>query len=304
MNSKYNLNYKLVIEDLYGDEVVLSSYDIDGANFRDKMNSLFIQASITRQIAEMNQRLNLRIYNLQEDTRLRIKKSRTNTNIYRKIEVYAGYGSYVSLIFKGCIMTALSFKESTDIITEITALSGGYQSVNGDVNISYTAGYANSNIINNLIAQAPQLEIGYINKDLIFYPKNDRGYTINGNVLEELRDKAKKIGARVFVDNERIYIFSEKEVRTSSHLKIEDASGLITVKEYDIYLEINMLFEPLANLNNKITIKSSIFKEYNGDWQLFGIQHNLSIAKIGGNANATTTLKVLAIDGKPLEIKK
>ena len=302
MNSKFNINYKLVIEDLYGNEVIITSYDM--LTFKDKLNSLYIQCSITRQIAEMNQRLNLRIYNLQEETRLKIKKSRTNTNIYRKIEVYAGYGSYVSLIFKGCIMTALSCKENTDIITEITALSGGYQSVNGDTNISFTAGYENKNIVNNLVKSIPQLEIGYINQDIVFFPKNDRGYTIDGNILNELREKAKKIGAIVFIDNERIYIMAEKEVRTSSILKIEDSTGLMSVKEYDIYLEINTLFEPLANLNNKIIINSNIFKQYNGDWQLFGIQHNLSIAKIGANSNATTTLKVIAIDGKPLEIKK
>lgn len=308
---KFNLNYKIIIEDNNNQNIILKSYtdttDQETNNFIDSLNSFTIKCDIKREISETNQRCKLTIYNLGEDTRQRIKKNfYTDNNIiknFRKIEVYAGYESFITLIFKGFIYTCLSYKNNTEFITELNCLSNGTTAVAGNSNISLNPNYTDYEIIQQLAKTMTNVEIGYITKDTEeLFHKNKRGYSFNKNALEILIEKNKKLD--IFVDNQKLYIMNEKEVRTAEIIEITAESGLMSVKEYEIYLELTMLFEPLANLNNKVIINSESFKEYNGTYAIMGINHNLNISKIGNNSMGQTTLKINSLNKKLMkEIK-
>lgn len=302
---KFNLNYKIIIEDNYNKNIILKSYndltDNETNNFEDNLNSFTIKCDIQRIISETNQRAKLTIYNLGEDTRKRIKKNfYTDNNIiknFRNIEIYAGYESFVTLIFKGFIYTCLSYKNNTEMITELNCLSNGATAVAGHSNISLNPNYTDYEIIQQLAKTMTNIEIGYITKDTDnLFHKNKRGYSFDKNAFEILKDKNKKLD--IFVDNQKLYIMNEKEVRTAETIEINNESGLMSIKEYEIYLEITMIFEPLANLNNKVVINSDVFKEYNGIYSIMGINHNLNISKIGNNSLGQTTLKLNMLNKK------
>ena len=52
------------------------------------------------------------------------------------------------------------------------------------------------------------------------------------------------------------------------------------------------LFEPLAVIGNLVNLNSELLPEYNGDYTLIGLSHNLEIEKIGRSSEATSILRL------------
>lgn len=289
---KYNLNYKIEAEGVDGAIYTIQSFSDygTGKQFKDKLESLAVKINIERTFTNSANKCSISIYNLAENTRKMIKKSRLSTNIYRKLRVYAGYQDFITLIFAGTIQTANSYRENDNFITVIEGRDN-YAMINSRTNISIAPNYS-GNIVKDLANNLDNIKIGYITEEANIIKSGARGKVINGNTWDIINNANDSLD--IFIDNETLFIMKEEEIRTSDNLVIDVESGLLQEpQEYDGYLEVKTLFEPLANINNLITLNSEVIPDYNGDYKLIGIIHNLEIEKIGKQTTGTTTLKLM-----------
>lgn len=299
---KFQLNYKIVIEDNDGKIITLQSYEESENKLKSLDEALTAKINISKSNTTTPQQCNVIIYNLNETTRNKIKKSRIyEADKKRTIKVYAGYEDVITLLFFGEIQSAQSNLIGTDFETTIICYND-YAIKNSNINISLTANQ--DNIIERIQQTMTDVNTGYINKNAnnIFHI-GKRGRTFQGNSWNILNTANKDYN--IFIDNNNLFVMDEKEVRTSDILELNFQSGLLEApKEYDNYIELKTLFEPLANLNNLVILNSSIKPEYNGNYKLLGFTHDLDIENTGNNSNGTTTLKLQFLQGDFLRVKK
>lgn len=295
MSIKFNLNYKIVVQDINNNQHIITSIaeetNIKNNKYVDKLNSLAVKINIEKTNTTTAQKCKIEIINLNENTRKLLKKSKLDTNIYRQIQVYSGYQDYLTLIFQGNIQSCESYRQNNDFITSINA-NCDFGIINGNVNISLKPSYSKKDLIDNIINNMPHTNKGYINYDTLNLEIGARGRTYQCKAWDLLNEINKN--SDVYIDNETIYIMSEQEVLNQSTLILSAETGLLQEpREYDGYLEVKTLFEPLANINNFIVLDSKVRPEYNGNYKLIGYTHSLQIEKIGKQTEGTTTFKLL-----------
>lgn len=302
-NRKYNLNYKIELEGEDGTIYTIQSYEeSSNGKFKDKLESLAVEISLDKNNTNSASSCKVAIYNLSPNTRKNIRKSYRNSNIYRKIKIYAGYEDFITLIFSGTITTALSYRENNNYITNIEC-SDDYSMVNSFTNVSIKAGFKESDVIKLLAKDLKGVEIGYITESENIFKVGDKGRVYNGKTWDIMNEINQDLD--IFIDNNKLYVMGEKEIRTSDILTLDADSGLLQEpKEYDGYLEVKTLFEPLANVNNKVILNSKQLPEYNGDYRLIGVNHNLKIEKIGRETEGTTILKLEFLKDIEKEVKQ
>lgn len=294
ISEKFNLNYRIIAQDIYGNLHTLTSIVENtkrNNQFIDRLNSLAVRINIEKTNTLSAQKCKIQIYNLNKTSRKLLKKSKLDTNIYRSIEVYGGYRDYLVLLFKGNIQSAQSYRQNENFITDID-VSCDFGIINGNTNISFASSYSKNDIVRNIINNIPYVKPGYINYNNINMCISPRGRVFSGKTWDLLAE-LKTNNTDVFIDNEQLNIIDNNEAFTADVLYITSDSGLLQEpREYDGYLEVKLLFEPLANLNNFIVLDSISKPEYNGNYKIIGITHNLDIEKIGKQSEGTTTLKL------------
>ena len=301
---KFNLNYKIVVEGNDGKFITLQSYELDGGKLKSLDESLAIKINITKSNTTTPQQCSLTIYNLNPTTRNNIKKSRVyEANKKRSIKIYAGYGDFVSLLFDGEVQSAQSNLNGTEFETVVECFND-FAMKYGNINVSLREEKENKDIIERIRQTMPDIDTGYINESSNnIFKIGKRGRSFQGNSWNLLNTMNKDYN--IFIDNNKLYVMKEKEVRTSDILQLDFESGLLEApKEYDNYIEIKTLFEPLANLNNLVILNSSIKSEYNGNYKLLGFTHDLNIENLGNNSNGTTTLKLSFLKGEFEKVRK
>jgi hypothetical protein len=233
---------------------------------------------------------NFRLYNLSEKNRMLILKDRWDPEIYRQIIVYAGYQSEPKLpvIFQGNILSAQSYREGVDWITEIEALDGGFGIINGQVSTTLPEGWNFREIFNSTVQTMKNVTRGAVGD---FGANNSRGVTLMGNSWDVL-NKAVQDGD-AFIDNEQVNVLRNGEYRMESGLvtTINADSGLLgTPRRYDKTLQISVLFEPRMVVGQKIELES-LETVFNGVYKIIGIAHRATISEaIGGDAVTTITV--------------
>lgn len=291
---KFNLNYRIEVEDINGDIHTFSSIE----NNYEIMNSIAIKVDIKKDNTTSANSCNIELYNLGTTTRKLLKKSRLDTNINRIVRVYAGYQYDLVLIYTGTIEVASSEKQGANFITKIQ-VRDDFAMLNSTTQQTITKDYSKNPLI-LLANDLKQTKIGVISKNITPINISSRGRVFNGKTWDLLRTNIKL--AEIYIDNMQLYIMKQNEVLNDYELVISNESGMIgEPKEYDGYLEMSLIFEPLASLNHLVKVDSEIAPEYNGEYKVIGIQHQFSIAKIGSQAGqSTTTIKVQYIKNMEL----
>lgn len=231
-----------------------------------------------------------RILNLSPKNRALILKDRFSPEIYRQIIVYAGYKSEPKLpiIFQGNILSAQSYREGVDWITEIEALDGGFGIINGKISTTLPAGWSFREVFNSTIQSMKNVTKGAIGE---FPTNNSRGVTLLGNSWDVINKMIPNGDA--FIDNEQVNILKDDEYKTASGLVtiINADSGLLgTPRRYDKTIQIPILFEPRMIVGQKIQLES-LETVFNGIYKIIGISHQAIISEVvGGEAKTTITV--------------
>lgn len=266
---------------------------------------LTMEFNIIRNILSSVQTGNLRIRNINQDTRNNIFKDFFNITTWRSVVVRAGYvGTPLSTIFNGKANTIYSYRESggTDWITEIegTDFSGLFSNSWS----SWTDGpfpssqqYTQQNVITHLISDLQvtaqeynqTLGVGVVSGFVAprySYSAND--FTMNLLCIESER--------LVYIDNGKIFLMPSNYVFRSDITLISSDTGLLgTPRQQEKSLIAQMIFEPGLVPGQKVELdtQSMEFNSIkNGIYKVVGVQHaGVISSRIDGKCVTTVTMQ-------------
>lgn len=228
-----------------------------------------------------------KVFNLKEDTRRQIFHDRYNTLTYRQLVLTAGYETdpKLPIIFQGNILSAYSYRQKQDWVTEIEAYDGGFGIINGQISAAIPVGYNIRDVIANAIRTMPNVALGTVG-DVAPSDQNSRGLTVMGNSWDVINNLAPD--ANVFIDGEKANVIGKNEYIPSNDepFLISSATGLLeTPRRYEARLDVKILFEPRLRIGQLVQIESSE-RYYNGVYSVIGIQHR---GVISGAVNGELT---------------
>lgn len=247
-----------------------------------------LEVDINKNILSSANMSTFRIYNLSEKNRNNIFKSQIDTAQFKQIQLQAGYGDNLSVIFNGNMTEGFSVREGSNFITNCDSQDAGFAFANGPLNANFPPGTPQGDIIKGILQTVPDLQIGKIgNYNYI----SKRGTSYSGDALDIVRTIS---GGGMFVDNGKIHVLLDNEALQGPFDLIDSDTGLLgtPLLEAGVFVVINILFEPRLLIGQKIILLSSTSNNYNGVYKVVGIDHKVTFSSaISGPA--TTTVKLL-----------
>ena len=273
---KFGRNYRLVLLDNLTANTGLELRNDKGSQ------SLTIDFDIQRGVGADLNSMTLRIYNLSRDNQAqlfqaRLDLSNKNTFTARPIILQAGYNDGLSVIFRGGIREAFTFRQGNDLITQVEALDGILSTTQTYANISYDSATTAQQIVDDLVApltsqtdvEAGQTKLSITTAALI--GDNQRGYVIAGNAYDILQEYTSK---KAFIDLGELNILSDNECIRPSVRVIDADTGLLGIPRLDgLRVTIETIFEPRINIGEFIEVQSSVAKQFNGQYKVAAVQH-------------------------------
>lgn len=271
--------------DKFGRSYVLSIEARDGRTIRIEP-PFTLEFDIDRNILSSANTSSIRIFNLSENTRKDIHKDPFESDLIKRIELRAGYGTNLPIVFKGNIQQAFSVREGSNYITKIESFDGGVAFANGLTLKSFPAGALVSDIINTLLGSLPTVERGSIGN---YSGTLSRGNVFSGSTVSLLNEIS---SGGFFIDNSRAHCLGDDECLLGDIAVINSASGLLsTPTRYETYLTFDMLFEPRLSIGQKVRLESITAKNFNMDYKVVSVKHKGIISEaVGGNATTNVGL--------------
>lgn len=274
---------------------------IDGSN--ENINyPLTVEFHIKRKLwSSMNDGM-IRVYNLNQSSRIGIRRDYYDTSDFRSLKLQAGYGAPpYPTIFNGNMLEAKSYRDSgsPNYITEMSGKDYVYSTTTAFINTTLSPGVSKQAVVNSLVnnvVNAPAvsggggttgLSVGYITQAYqgIIYP---RGRVLLGNSWQILQQET---GNSCFIDNGNLNILQNYDVFVGGIPTIDASTGLLTPpKKTEQYCEIEILFEPNIVCGQLISLVSSSQPDFNGKYKVIGLEHQ---GIISGAVNGKCTTKLL-----------
>lgn len=267
---KFDRNYSLSIEKADGEMLIVKP-------------PFTLEMDITRNALTSANICSLRIYNLSERNRSLIRKDRNNFDIYRKVELMAGYGTNLATIFSGNVTAAWSVREGTNFISQIESFDGGFAYVNGQVNTQFPAFTPTRSIISAITDSLPGVQKGLIGD----FPESiQRGNAISGSATDALEQVT---NGNFFIDNSVVQCLKPDECIGAEALVVNSQSGLLgTPIREEAILHFDMLFEPALFIGKRIILNSSTGQNFNGEYKCISIHHRGIISPVVSGTLITT----------------
>lgn len=271
MSKKFDRRYRLTIE-IGGEAIVIEQ-------------PLTLQFNVQRNAMSSVNTGTFQIYNLSEDVRNSIFQDRFSFLEYKKVILEAGYDD-LATVFSGSLFEANSSRQGTDVITNVFARDGGFDTVTTKTFKTIQKGVTYKDLIKNLISDFPNLtegSIGEVEGSLL------RPAVLDGNTFYLLKTYT---GEQIFIDLEKVNVLKNSEVLTGQVPLISPQTGLLqTPKRDDAYLTVTTLFEPRIIMSQFVELRSDILEQYNGQYKVLGVNHQGIISgAIGGQCTSTFNL--------------
>jgi baseplate hub protein gp41 len=195
----------------------------------------------------------IRVYNLDSDTALKIKQQ------YTKVIVQAGYNSNRGVIFKGNIKQAIIGRESaTDTFIDLNCGDGDLAYNYAIVNTSVRS--ANQDTIFNQIAQ-PMYGLGVTlgtNQPQFLSTTLPRGKTMYGNSRDYLRVFTQQNGLTWSLQNEQLGFVKQQGYAPGVSVILTSKTGMIgTPQQTNIGVNVVCLINPLIQPGKTIKIDNA-----------------------------------------------
>jgi len=225
---------------------------------------LRVQFQITKSIRGGLNSCALRVYNLNEDKRMKIVKNKQNNLKMIKFLFKAGYKNNIGLLFKGNVWNAYSIKQGADFITIINSLDGGYDMINSFTSKTINGG----NYIEHILADMPNTQKGALtNLKKLFRPK-----VLVGN-SHKLIEENMGIDETFFIENEKLYVMKDNEVIGDLISLVSPETGLIQTPVIDNQqVTFKTLLNPSIKIGHRIQLESSA-KWLNGVYKVITIKY-------------------------------
>lgn len=273
MSEKFGRNYSLLVETTTGETITITL-------------PFTVEFNIVRNTFSSANSASIRILNLSEKNRNKIRKDVSDYGDIRSLQFNAGYGVNLPIAFAGDITQAWSVREGVNFITQIECFDGGSAFATGQTNEQFPAGTPQATVIKTLAQSLPGVSLGAIGK---YEGVLGRGNSYNGPTLSILRELT---GGGVFIDNGQVNCLGNNECLVGEIEVISPASGLLgtPVREAQI-LHFEMLFEPRIIVGQKVRLQSSTDVSFNGDYKVVSVEHHGVISEaVCGDAVTTVGL--------------
>lgn len=270
--NKFGRNYNLAIQ--------LADKDI--LNIKPPFT---LEFDVKRNVNSSASSATFRIYNLSNLHRNLIRYNQYNIGDVRTIVFQAGYGSNLSTAHAGQIQLAMSYREGSNFITEITSFDGGHAYQTSQypqtIDASPQSPVTKVSIIRNLIQQLPLVSQGAVGDYIGMYY---RPYSFNNSTVDSLREEC---GKGFFVDNGVAHCLQDNEYIVANYVPlINSASGLLGTPKLQLnLLTFDMLFEPSLFVGQQIQLQSSTFADnqgnnLNGFYKINSLSHHGTISPV------------------------
>lgn len=282
----------------------------DAVEIRDPLT---LQFNIIRNTSSTLNSATFEIFNLNETNRELIFQNKTSINDAsgkrRRVLLQAGYDdsttkkrSNLATIFTGDLLEAYSYRAqgSTNVITYINALDGGFAAYNSTINKTFEKGTSLKQLATEMVSSLKGLKTGAIG-DIQGAAKTSSALNQNSFYLLN-RDYEDKM----FIDLETVNILDKNEYIKSIGGKvplIDSESGLLgTPQRQGTDLVVEMLFEPNIIVGQIVQIKSQFNKKFDGQYKVNGVKHS-GIISGAVTGKCTTTLQLYIGDKLLGELK-
>jgi hypothetical protein len=230
-----------------------------------------LEFDITRNTLTSANVCSFRILNLSLKHRNKIRFNSYDSNNFRSIAFFAGYGDNMPMCFNGNITQAWSVREGVNFVSQIESFDGGYAFVNAKADglSPFPAGTLKKTVITALASSLPNVSIGAIGN---FPGTIDRGFSGSGNTVKLL---AELTGGGFFIDNGKVFCLNRSETVDGSISVINSQTGLLgTPVREKTFLSFDMLFEPRLQAGQQIILDSTTAPgNYNGVYKVVSVKH-------------------------------
>ena len=269
---KLGRNYRLTIETDEGETIIIS-------------NPTTMQFTVKRSTMASLNSAQISIYNLAPATRDKIFQDRFNPKKYTKVILQAGYES-LSTVFIGNLFEANSKREGSDVITNIDARDGGFDTVGTITNKAIQGGNV-KDVIKSLARDFEKVNVGEIGD---VEGEFRRQVILNGNTFSLIKKYSE---GNAFIDFETLNVLKDDEAIVGSLPLLTSESGLISVSRDDSYLTVKTLFEPKIIMGQLLEISSDVAPVFDGQYKVIGLTHQGVISgSVGGELYSTFNLLV------------
>lgn len=239
----------------------------------------------------------IKVANLNESTRKKIYKDQYNLTLYKGVELYAGYGNNLALVFKGNIKRAFSQRVGVDFWTEIQAYDGGFAMVNGYTSVTFNKGLSGNYVLDLLVKDLPNINKGVVGSG--FEQEFQRAVSISDDTWKSIQVLT---DGKAYIDCEKLYVLKENECIRGNLLEISSDTGLLsTPLREDTWLQFKIMFEPRLLIGQAVKLISSTEKNFNGEYKVIGVRHT---GKMYFTAPSQCTTEVNLWYGNQLTVMK
>lgn len=261
---------------------------ITGSNFLNPLEiglPFTIEFDITRNTLTSANVCQIRLYNLSANNRNLLRKNVTSGwgSPFIYLNLKAGYGDSLAVIFNGNVSQGWSVREGTNFITQLECYDGGFAYIAGTIPINLSnipKGTPYKVLITNLIDSLPSVTLGVVGD----YPgSTTKQLTLTGNTVDVLNQLT---GGGFFIDNGIGYALGNNEYNAKIPSPvITSSTGLLEtpVLESNI-VRFTMLFEPYLNIGSSVMLNSSTFNletppSFNGVYKITSVKHKGMISQ-------------------------
>ena len=228
------------------------------------VNTMRVQASISKSIFWVSNTANIIVWNLKKDTINRLRKPGLN------VQVLAGFeNGNMEVVFSGGIGYVKSERQGPDIITTIMCKTGGMDMLKSSVSISYAGGTPVKQIVTDLVQQIPGVTVDpeKINiKGQIGYA----GWSFVGSASDALEKLQFQYGFTCNIDDGMFVVNMDDEAPSLS-IVLDEKSGLkrVSPQLYGLFFfqtgwDIESEYVQGVRPGTSITVRSLFEREVKG----------------------------------------
>jgi hypothetical protein len=230
----------------------------------------------------------IRIYNLSETNRKKLRKNQIDYGQRKTLTFRAGYGEQLSTVLTGNVMQGQSVREGNNFITTLQVFDGGFAYANAITSQQYSENTPYKNICTDLVKSLKDYDVSLGSIGTI-EGNSGRGLSVSGSTIQNLTELT---NGGFFIDNGVAHCLQKNECVPSPLKLITSETGLLNTPTREMtYLDLDILFEPKILAGQKVEVKSTTNKETNGVYQVISIRHRGIISEsVNGDCSTSLTL--------------
>ena len=220
----------------------------------------------TKSLGRSANKIRLSVYNLAENTRLKLLRDPTSQDDYNlpintKLEFSAGYSGELNTLFMGSIYNASSSRQGVDFVTEIECIDGIV-----DIQNAFTARTvaAGADVVGSILGDMPNTKAGEITSQ----SQSVRPRVLVGNSYKLIQENLKD-NQYFFIDYEKLNVINGDEFLSGQAVVVSPETGLKqTPTRKNNIISFDTVMSLVIKLGGTIDLQSDTAKNINGVYRV------------------------------------